>query len=214
MKPKTIIISILIVLFAFCAMGQSGCFDVSNPPTPTSSMPTGEFQTEAWLDLTSTSTFGENPTMEEREDGMYIVFPAGIVPEGTMVLTFAAGGVLKTHVVTRWEDGGLVRRIVETDPETGAPKVAIGTGSFAWEMYTDTGQLIFVGIGTIVERRFVFNQEGQVIEGKDIQPSLLVATGVGPYKGYVLTNDIMSVQEVRDGVPGLAFSGPGTITKR
>jgi len=210
MKFKISIISLLIVLFALCSMGQSGCFnlDVLKPKPPP---PVGEFQGDWWLDGTSTAIFGEL-TMEEREDGVYMVFPAGIIPEGTLTLTFTDGTVLTGHLTMTWGDRDIVRLITEVDPETGAPLRAIGTGSFPWEMYSETGEMLFIGTGTIVERHFVF-QDGQVIEQEDIQPAILKANGVGPYKGYTLTSEVKVNPETRDGKPGQAFYGAGVIEK-
>jgi len=212
MKPKTIIISLLIVLFALCSMGQSGCgIDDLLGTKPKPPPPVGEFQSEWWLNLTTLALFGEM-SIEEREDGVYLVYPPAFLPDGDTKLTFTDGTVLTGLTISRWEQGGLIGRIVEVDPETGAPLKTIGTGFFSWEMYSDSGELLFIGTGRVQERDVTY-QDGQMVALKEIQPSLLRGTGFGVYKGYSLTTDIMGEMEIRDGVPGLAFEGPGKIEK-
>ncbi len=194
MKPKTIIISLLIVLFALCSMGQSGCgINDLLGTKPKAPPPVGEFQSEWWLKLTTTALFGEMST-EEREDGVYIVAPPGFLPDGDTKLTFTDGTVLTGLTISRWEQGGLIDRIVEVDPETGAPLKTITTGFFSWEMYSDAGELLFIGTGLVQERSKTW-QDGQTIEIKEIQPLLLRGTGFGVYKGYSLTTDIMGGME-------------------
>ncbi len=194
--------------------GLMGCDNVDitkvqnllNPPRPV-----GEFEGDWWLDLTSAVYFGEL-RVEEREDGIYFVAPAGALTEGTLKMTFQDGTVLNGHVAMTWDDGGLVQKVLEVDPDTGAPLKTLSTGSFPWQLYSETGEVLFLATG-VIQERYMYWENGQIVSQEDVQPALLRGVGVGLYQGYVFTSDGYVSREIRDGVPGLAWSGPGLIEK-
>ncbi len=209
MKLKPVILSLFIVFFAFCAMGQSGCFDLFQQPlTPKASFPIGEFQGDLWVDA-STFIFLDELRIEKRGDGDYIVIPAGMAPDGTYTMTFRDGSVLKVTIVNRWKEGDMAERITETDP-TGAPLRGILKGSATWEMYTEDGEMLFLGQVRIPQRRYVY-KDGQPIEMQDEVPIKFHGSGVGIYAGHVLQAEGTEHLEVRNGIPGIAGSGPGKI---
>lgn len=208
MKLRTIIISILIVLFALISMGQSGCGidDVSKPkPSP----PVGEFQGDFWIPLETVFFLGEQ-RIEERADGVYLVFPELISPDAISTMTFKDGSVLKTTVVNRSREGDYVMRVTEVDSDTGAPLRGIVKGSARWEMYTEEGQLIFLGTAQIPQRRYVF-KDGQPVEIQDEVPAPYHGVGVGIYQGRILEAEATVHMELRDGKPGLGGPNTGKI---
>lgn len=208
MKLRTIITSIFIVLFAYCAMGQSGCGidDLSKPkPSP----PVGEFQGDTWIPLATIIFLGEQ-RIEERADGVYLVFPEFISPDAISTMTFKDGSVLKATLVDQAREGEYVMRVTETDPNTGAPLRGIVKGSATWEMYTEEGQLIFLGAVQIPQRRYVF-QDGQPVEIQDEVPAPYHGVGVGIYQGRILEAETTTHLELRNGTPGLAGPSTGTI---
>jgi hypothetical protein len=211
MKLKPVVLSLFIVFFAFCAMGQSGCFDLFNPPlTPKASFPIGEFQGDLWIPLETIFFLGEQ-RIEERADGVYIIFPEFISPDAISTMTFKDGSVLKTTLVNRVKEGDYVMRITEADPDTGAPLRGIVKGSARWEMYTEEGQLIFLGTVQVPQRRYVFSKDGQTVEIQDEVPAPYRGVGIGIYAGRVLQAEVTLHLELRNGKPGVGGPNMGKI---
>ena len=155
MKLRTIIISILIILFAFCAMGQAGC-GIDDVSKPKPSMPTGKFQADHWADMT-TFVYFSNPTIEERKDGNYIILPA-LVADSFIIMNFADGSALRAEIMNRANAGSAAMKVVEADPNTGAPIHGVYyRAELIWDMYTEAGQLLFTGAAHIPERHYYFN---------------------------------------------------------
>ena len=175
------------------------------------SPPSGAFEGDWFLDSTSGVYFGES-RMEEREDGTYIIPPAGALTNGAANLTFEDGSVLKGHVSMTWEQGAFQQKVVETDPDTGAPLKMITTATFPWDLHSETGHLLFLCTGVIQERHQTL-EGGRIVFQEDIQPALLRGVGVGVYEGYVLKSDAHIVLETRNDVPGIAWYDPGVIEK-
>ena len=209
MLQKSLLLVGMSLLVAFVGCDNVDITQVQQILNP--AKPVGEFEGEWWLELSTITAFTQ-PTTEEREDGTYIVGGAGLHPNGKGTLTFADGTVLKLVGISRWDEGALVQRIAEVDPDTGAPLLTIMTGVFAWEVHSPTGELIFLGSGTIQERHYTW-QDGVTVGVLDVQPLVLKGTGVGLYEGYSIREETIGAVEVRDGVPGMAFTGSGRIEK-
>jgi len=201
MKLRTIIISILIVLFALCSMGQSG-YGVDEMSKPKPSMPTGKFQADFWFDLTKLVSYGQ-PIVEEREDGNYMIFPA-LFGDSFIIMNFADGSTLQAEIMNRIAAGGAVMKIVEADPNTGIPIHGVYRVELTWDMYTEAGQLLFTGAGLIPERHYYFNKDGVPVKIEDVKPATAEGAGIGPYEGHtIVLGEIYMSMEMRDNKPFL-----------
>jgi len=201
MKLRTIIISILIVLFALISMGQSGCGvdDVSKPKPP---MPTGKFQADFWVDMTTMVYFG-NQTVEKRDGDTYIIAPAGVA-DSFIVMNFVSGSSMRAEILNRWSAGSAVMKVVEADPNTGAPIHGVQQVELTWDMYTEAGQLLFTGAGHIPERHYYFNKDGVPVKIEDVKAATAEGAGVGPYEGHtIMLGEVYTSMEMRDGKPYL-----------
>lgn len=209
MLQKSLLLAMVSLLVAFVGCDNVDINQVQQILNP--AKPVGEFEGQWWLELSTIAGFTQ-PVTEEREDGAYIIGGAGLHPNGKGTLVFADGTVLNLVGVSRWDEGALVQQIVETDPDTGAPLLSIMRGVFAWEIHSPTGELIFLGSGTLQERHYTW-QDGATVAMLDVQPLVLKGTGIGLYEGYSILEETIGVVEVRDGVPGMAFTGSGKIEK-
>lgn len=192
MKSKRIL---LLFFIAFLAGLLAGCDQLPDLLKP--SLPTGKFEADEWTDFfTNVKLFGET-TIEQREDALYLIMPAGLA-ETSVTMRFADGTTLPVQMIYRWDAGDFVHKIVEADPETGQPLRTVLRGSPTWEMHTETEQLLFTGVYHEIARRHEL-QDGIPIAFQSEQPGTCEGVGTGLYEGHTIQFKILVTSELRDG---------------
>jgi hypothetical protein len=192
MSYLLVIVSVLVMSAGCDSVDIAKVQNLLNPPTPT-----GEFEADEWTDFfTDVKLFGEI-TFEQRGDVHYLVLPSGL-GNTSVTMRFADGTTLPVQMIYRWNAGDFVHKIIETDPETGQPLRTVLDGSPTWEMYTETGQLLFTGVYHVVARRHEF-QDGIPVAFQSEQPGTCEGVGVGLYEGHTIKFENFITSELRDG---------------